>query len=207
MPKPASASWCAETIADGIARDRAVIPVTLEAHVAWRLARVSPWIASRLASRIASSVRLPRDEHHDEAAVQGPRIPTLAVYCPTGASPPRSTLLDTGHPRLDTLTIPGGPGLLNHKTSGYSDCDTFSRSAEFLIREHHITTVVLLAHDGCGFYGRKFPDLTPEQVRKRQHDDLRLAERELLETHPRLRVEAFVAVPSGEHVRFDPVER
>ncbi|MDQ3336081.1 MAG: SDR family oxidoreductase [Myxococcota bacterium] len=56
MPKPASATSCAETIADGIARDRAVIPVTLEAHVAWRLARMSPWIASRLASRIASSV-------------------------------------------------------------------------------------------------------------------------------------------------------
>ena len=133
----------------------------------------------------------------------------LAVYCSDGrfTSAVDELLEHLGHPRLDTLTIPGGPGLLNHKTSGYSDCDTFSRSAEFLIREHHITTVVLLAHEGCGFYGRKFPDLTPEQIRKRQHDDLRLAEHELLETHPRLRVETFVAVPSGNHVRFDPVER
>jgi carbonic anhydrase len=133
----------------------------------------------------------------------------LAVYCSDGrfTAAVDELLEHLGHPRLDTLTIPGGPGLLNHKTSGYSDCDTFSRSAEFLIREHHITTVVLLAHDGCGFYGRKFPDLTPEQIRKRQHDDLRLAERELLETHPRLRVETFIAVPAGDHVRFDPIER
>ena len=133
----------------------------------------------------------------------------LAVYCSDGrfTHAVDELLEKLGHPRLDTLTIPGGPGLLNHKTSGYSDCDTFSRSAEFLIREHHITTVVLLAHDACGFYGRKFPDLTSEQIRSRQLDDLRLAMRELLETHPRLRVEAFVAVPTGDHVRFDPVDR
>jgi hypothetical protein len=132
----------------------------------------------------------------------------LAVYCSDG----RFTLAvgelleKLGHPRLDTLTIPGGPGLLNHKTSGYSDCDTFSRSAEFLIREHHIKTVVLLAHDGCGFYARKFPDLSAEQIRSRQLDDLRLAMRELVATHPRLQTFAYIAVPSGNHVRFDQVE-
>lgn len=132
----------------------------------------------------------------------------LAVYCSDGRfTAAVDQLLDKlGHPRLDTLTIPGGPGLLNHKTSGYSDCDTFSRSAEFLIREHRITTVVLLAHEGCGFYGRKFPDLSPEAVRARQLDDLRLAMRELGETHPRLRLEAFIAVPAGGHVRFEPVD-
>jgi len=56
MPKPASADSCAQTIADGIARDRAVIPVTLEAHAAWWLARASPWIANKLAQRLAGSV-------------------------------------------------------------------------------------------------------------------------------------------------------
>lgn len=67
----------------------------------------------------------------------------LAVYCSDGrfTAAVDELLEHLGHPRLDTLTIPGGPGLLNHKTSGYSDCDTFSRSAEFLIREHTITTV------------------------------------------------------------------
>lgn len=56
MPKPASAASCAKTIADGIARDRGVIPVTFEAHAAWWLARVSPWLSNRLAQRLASSV-------------------------------------------------------------------------------------------------------------------------------------------------------
>ncbi len=137
-----------------------------------------------------------------------PSYPTaLAVYCSDGrfTASVDELLATLGHPRLDTLTIPGGPGLLNHRTSGYGDCDTFSRSAEFLIREHHLTTVVLLAHEKCGFYARKFPDLSPEQIKERQLDDLRLAVRELTATHPRLKVDAFVAVPVGEHVRFDPV--
>ena len=132
----------------------------------------------------------------------------LAVYCSDGrfTNSVDELLAKLGHPRLDTLTIPGGPGLLNHRTSGYGDCDTFSRSAEFLIRAHHIATVVLLAHEKCGFYARQFPDLSPEQIRERQIFDLRLAMRELSETHPRLHVEAYLAVPTGDHVRFDRVD-
>lgn len=139
-----------------------------------------------------------------------PSYPTaLAVYCSDGRFTGAVVeLLDhLGHPRLDLLTIPGGPGLLNHKTSGFSDCDTFTRSAEFLIRAHHITTVVLLAHEKCGFYARQFPDLTVDEIKERQHADLRHAARELLETHPRLRIETFIAVPDGGHVRFDPITR
>jgi len=56
LPKAASAEACAKTIAAGMARDRAVIPVTFEAHAAWWLARVSPWIANKLAQQIARSV-------------------------------------------------------------------------------------------------------------------------------------------------------
>lgn len=140
-----------------------------------------------------------------EAPFQASYPDALAVYCSDGrfTSAVEELLRHLEHPRLDTLTIPGGPGLLNHKTSGYSDCDTFSRSAEFLIREHHISIVVLLAHEGCGFYARKFPDLSADDIRRRQREDLALAMAELLETHPRLHVEAYVAVPKGERVQFE----
>ncbi len=132
----------------------------------------------------------------------------LAVYCSDGrfTSSVDELLRHLGHPRLDTLTIPGGPGLLNHRTSGYSDCDTFSRAAEFLIREHHLQTVVLLAHQGCGFYARKFPDLPADEVNRRQLADLRLARGILVETHPRLRVDCFMTIPDGDRVRFERVE-
>lgn len=144
-----------------------------------------------------------------ERAFDGTHPDALAVYCSDGrfTGAVEELLRGLGHPRLDTLTIPGGPGLLNHKTSGYTDCDTFSRSAEFLIREHHITVVVLLAHVGCGYYARKLPDLTPDQIRERQLHDLRLAWDELADTHPRLSIQSFLAVQDGGHVRFDSIER
>jgi len=131
----------------------------------------------------------------------------LAVYCSDGRFGHAIEELFThlGHPRLDTLTIPGGAGLLNHRTSGYGDCDTFTRAAEFLIRGHHLTFVVLLAHENCGFYGAKYPDLSHAEIAKRQCADLLHAKAELEATHPRLTVSAYLAVPEGEHVRFDAI--
>jgi hypothetical protein len=144
-----------------------------------------------------------------ERAFDASHPTALAVYCSDGrfTGCVEELLRTLGHPRLDTVTIPGGPGLLDPKTSGYTDCDSFSRSAEFLIREHHITAVVLLAHKGCGYYGRKFPDLTPDEIEKRQLADLRYAIAELADTHPRLSIDAFIAVPDGGRVRFDRVAR
>jgi short-subunit dehydrogenase len=53
LPK-LSADACARAIVRGMAADRAVIPVTAEAHIAWRLARWAPaatgWLAQRLAT-------------------------------------------------------------------------------------------------------------------------------------------------------------
>ena len=131
----------------------------------------------------------------------------LAVYCSDGrfGHAIEELFHHLGHPRLDTLTIPGGAGLLNHRTSGYGDCDTFTRAAEFLIRGHHLTFVVLLAHENCGFYGLKYPDLSHAEIAKRQRADLLLAKAELEATHPRLAVAAYLAIPEGEHVRFDTI--
>jgi carbonic anhydrase len=144
-----------------------------------------------------------------ERAFDASHPPALAVYCSDGrfTASVEELLRGLGHPRLDTLTIPGGPGLLNHRTSGYTDCDTCTRAAEFLIREHHITVVVLLAHAGCGYYARKYPDLTLDQIRERQIGDLRHAWTELSDAHPRLSIQAYLAVPEAGRVRFDSVDR
>ena len=56
LPRRMSADKCAAAIVAGIAADRAVIPVTLEAHAAWWLARHAPWLANRLAQRVAGRV-------------------------------------------------------------------------------------------------------------------------------------------------------
>lgn len=131
----------------------------------------------------------------------------IAVYCSDGriTASVDELLKSLGHPRLDTLTIPGGPGLFNHRTSGFSDCDTFSHACEFLVREHHIRTAVLLAHEGCGYYARRFPDLDEKQIEVRQKADLRLAMAELVATHPRLEALGYFSRIRDKHVHFERV--
>ena len=56
LPK-LSADACARAIIRGMAADRAVIPVTAEAQIAWRLARWAPSAAGWLARRLANYAR------------------------------------------------------------------------------------------------------------------------------------------------------
>ena len=79
---------------------------------------------------------------------------TLALYCSDGRyTHPVEELLDhLGHARLDTLTLPGGPGLLSLTAAGFVELDATKRSASFLITGHRIRDVFLIAHAGCGYY-------------------------------------------------------
>jgi NADP-dependent 3-hydroxy acid dehydrogenase YdfG len=52
-----TAERCAALIAHGISRDRAIIPITVEARIAWWLARLSPALAARIGQQIATYAR------------------------------------------------------------------------------------------------------------------------------------------------------
>ncbi len=131
----------------------------------------------------------------------------LAIYCSDGrfTRAVEELLRQLGHERLDTLTMPGGPGLLNHLTASYADADAVSRAAAFLIRGHHIADVVLLAHAGCGYYRNRRPGDSPEQIHARQLDDLRAGARTLRKVEPALGVRLYYAHAEGARVRFEPV--
>ena len=131
----------------------------------------------------------------------------LAIYCSDGRfTQPVEELLHTlGHARLDTVTMPGGPGLLNHLSASYADADAMTRNAAFLIRAHGIKEVVLLAHHGCGYYKHKRPMDSPEQVESRQLDDLRHAAKAIGKVDPAIKVHLYFARPHDGHVRFEPV--
>lgn len=131
----------------------------------------------------------------------------LAIYCSDGrfTQPVEDLLHSLGHARLDTVTMPGGPGLLNHLSASYADADAMGRSASFLIRAHGISEVVLLAHHGCGYYRHKRPTDSPEQIEKRQLDDLRLAAKAIAKLDPKLAVHLYFARPHGGTVQFEPI--
>jgi short-subunit dehydrogenase len=57
VPRAMTAERCASAIVRGIDANRAVIPVTAEAHVAWWLSRFSPSLAARVSHRLATYAR------------------------------------------------------------------------------------------------------------------------------------------------------
>lgn len=131
----------------------------------------------------------------------------LAIYCSDGRFTDAVEDLAThlGHDRVDTLTLPGGPGLLNRWSADYLESDVVTRAAKFLIEGHHITEVLLLAHDGCGYYRARHGALGEEFVSEQQLKDLRAAAEELRKAHPGLIVHTYFVRPVGKKIHFEPV--
>jgi hypothetical protein len=142
--------------------------------------------------------RIPYEATHPDA---------LAIYCSDGRFTEAVEDLATqlGHHRIDTLTIPGGPGLLNRWVADYLEGDMLQRSADFLIKGHHITEVFLLAHAGCGYYQSRHGAMGPEFIAEQQLKDLRFAAEELAKTHPGIHVRLFFVRPHDARIHFEPV--
>lgn len=141
----------------------------------------------------------PYDHEHPSA---------LAIYCSDGrfTRAVEELLRRTGHERLDTLTMPGGPALLNQLSASYAEADAVKKAAAFLIAGHGIIEVVLLAHAGCGYYRARRAHDSPEQIRARQIADLRVAAATLRKVEPALSIRLYYADAVDRRVRFEPLE-
>src|SRR3982751_6656195 len=83
------------------------------------------------------------------------RIGAAAVYCSDGRfGDPMDEFLHAGLglPRYDRVAVPGGAACLAGHGGAYHEGHALSRQLGFLIREHGLRRVVLIAHDGCAFY-------------------------------------------------------
>src|SRR5258706_16213529 len=84
---------------------------------------------------------------------------SLAVYCSDGrfTRAVEIALQRLGHERLDTLTIPGRPAHLHKATPREADRASVRLGSDFLIKGHHIKSLVLFAHEGSGYYKERYP--------------------------------------------------
>ncbi len=132
----------------------------------------------------------------------------LAVYCSDGrfTGAVEDLVRGLGHARLDTLTLPGGAGLLNLSTACYSDHDTAGRALQFLVRGHSIEEVFLVAHAGCGYYRSRLSMLSPAQLEVRQREDLAHAARWISDRCGAVRTRAFYASTDGGEILFEVVD-
>jgi carbonic anhydrase len=129
----------------------------------------------------------------------------MAVYCSDGrfTRAVESLLRHLGHERLDTMTLPGGPALLCTSAANLSEVDTFTRAAHFLIEGHHIAHVVLVAHEGCGYYRTRYSRMAAPQIERLQHEHLGTSAKVLTRRHPQLVVQRFYARVTNDRVVFE----
>ena len=135
--------------------------------------------------------------------------PALALYCSDGryTRPVEELLHHLGHERLDTLTLPGGPGLLSITSAGFVELDATKRGASFLIAGHGIRDVFLIAHEGCGYYRARYQAKDRAAIATIQREDLRAAAGTLAAAHAKLATHLYYARPHAGHVTFDHVAR
>jgi hypothetical protein len=140
--------------------------------------------------------------------VDGP-ITDLAVFCSDarfGAQSEEFIAGLLGHSRFDRLVAPGGPAcMLDWTTVLHEDIETIARLKWFLIENHEIDRVILIAHEGCAYYIIKL-GVEPGGLVQKQRSDLgRLACR-IRDVKPGLRVDAYLALVDGDRVVFQTVE-
>jgi hypothetical protein len=133
----------------------------------------------------------------------------LAIYCSDGrfTDAVEELLHGLGHPRLDVICLPGGPALLDLGSASFSALEAMRTGASFLVRGHATKHVVLIAHEGCGYYRERYRFETPEEIVGKQHEDLRTAASWLSGSHPDLAIVCYFAKPEGGKVAFHPVDR
>jgi hypothetical protein len=137
-----------------------------------------------------------------------PRHPTaLALYCSDGrfTHAVEELCRSLGHERFDTVTLPGGPALLTPWPADLSEVFVFSRASHFLIASHHISHVVLLAHENCGFYRSRCPRVGDAEIKQMQLQHLHAASKALTRQHADLETARYYAHVADGRISFAEV--
>lgn len=132
---------------------------------------------------------------------------TLALYCSDGrfTRAVEDLCSALGADRIDTVTIPGGPGLLDVGKLALSDRATIAKSLDFLIKGHQIKRVVLVAHAGCGYYRTRYPRKSAAEIEATQRSDLATARAFLSREHG-VEARCYYANVTDERIQFDLAE-
>jgi hypothetical protein len=132
------------------------------------------------------------------------RIGALALYCSDGRWGDAFDEFCHRHlliPRYDRWAVPGGPAWL---TAG-DDEPALSQAArsqiDFLVRAHELEHIVLITHFGCAYYSQRLGK-TPRECLAAQIEDVRAAAGTLRGWYPQLRLNAYLAMRTGNCLTF-----
>ena len=132
------------------------------------------------------------------------RVGAAAVYCSDGRfGEAMDEFLHEGLalPHYDRVAIPGGAACLAGHTCAYHQKNALERQLEFLIRSHGVRRVVLIAHDGCGFYKDLY--LGKRTAEQQQAADLSKAAMLIRTFAPNVDIDMYFARKVGNGVAFE----
>ena len=139
--------------------------------------------------------KTPFDEH---------RVGAAAVYCSDGRF--GDQMDEFLHhalelPRYDRVAVPGGAACLADHSLMFHEQSALQRQIEFLIAEHGLRRVVLIAHDGCAFYKTLWTG--SRTVEQQQFEDIRRASDRIRLWNSAVDVETYFARKVGGRVTFE----
>lgn len=142
--------------------------------------------------------------YRSAAPFEAERVHAAAIYCSDGRfGLQMDDFLYNGLalPRYDRLAVPGGAACLAGHTNTAREKAALERQLDFLIREHGLERVVLIAHEGCAFY----KDLWTGHctVRQQQALDVDRAIEQIRLWNRHVEVEAYFAVKDDGFVAFE----
>ena len=160
--------------------------------------------AETAASVLESLLPAPRGTYASPLPYEDARIGAAALYCSDGRLGEQvDDFLHRGLslPRCDRLVCPGGPVALAGRLMAFWECQGVEPQLRLLVRAHGLRKVVLIAHQGCGYYGQRL-GLPAAEIEAEQRRDLDVAAAAV----SRLGLEAlaFFARRTPEGVRFEP---
>jgi Putative carbonic anhydrase len=132
------------------------------------------------------------------------RIGAVALYCSDGRWGEAFDEFCHKHlqiPRYDRLALPGGPAWLASKEDGPDFDKTARRHLDFLVQVHELQRIVLITHFGCAYYGHRLQQ-SPRDCLPAQREDVRVAAAALHRWYPDIRVDAFLAMRTGNCLSF-----
>ncbi|MCC5786390.1 MAG: hypothetical protein JJU33_06805 [Phycisphaerales bacterium] len=137
------------------------------------------------------------------------RIHAAAIYCSDGRVGAHfDDFLTHGLklPRYDRVALPGGPASLAGHTETHLEEKGVVDELRFLVEAHELERVVLIAHQGCAFYGARLK-LPEAYLEPQQRIDLLKAADRVREITGITEVDAFFARLDldARRISFDPV--
>jgi hypothetical protein len=134
-------------------------------------------------------------------------VQAAAVYCSDGRF--GEQMDDFLHnalklPRYDRLALPGGAACFAGHFATYREEEGAVEHLKFLARAHRLTRLVLISHEGCGYYSERL-SVRPFDILSRQRDDLATAARRVRGVVRSMDVEAFLARHESQSIIFEPV--